>query len=1072
MYLQKYLRSFFDEVSRKTGAALYASGMLAVQQSDLWRFVARVASDYEVVLELQKKRNALDAFCQCEAYTANGRCKHIWAAILAAESQQALLGRMGVAITLSELPSLDVNLPTPTPPTRPAPPPAWQSLIQEVKQSYSPTLRSDDDWKPGTEIYYILEPESWHERDQMWIALEVREPTASGNPGRLKPHRIRRSQIPRIEEALHREILTQIAGPDTNQEEAYDWLPLGCYVTPPFLDTLLPKICDSGHCRFRSVRDASFDDTRIVLWEPATTWHFSATLAHHDEDYRFQGQFQVDNETFPLTKPQCIFSNGLLLANDTLAPYTPTSALIWMKGLRRSGPMPIPAAQAAQFQRDLLQSPAPPPLTWPEELEVEDFHGAPEPCLRFLTPTWSRDRSTLQGTLGFQYSSHFFEWDNLSEGIFSQEERRFLHRDRPREETYRNRLIELGLKGSRAAYSLSSTTFEVSTKRLPAIVRALAHEGWHVEAEGKLFRSSSQFHAELRSGVDWFELDGAIAYGEASVQLPALIQALEKGDNLVRLDDGSYGMIPEDFLAKYGMLLKVGRVEDGTLRFSRAQTGLLDVFLAEREAEIQVDSVFAAARAKIQSFSGIRPAPQPEGFLGELREYQKEGLGWLYFLEECGWGGCLADDMGVGKTAQVLALLEKRRELGQGPSLVVVPRSLVYNWIREAARFCPQLKVLDHSGPGRVLDEDIFRTYNVVLMTYGTMRSDILTLKGMQFDYAILDEAQAIKNPASESAKAARLLRATNRLAMSGTPIENHLGELWSLFEFLNPGMLGGATPLVADLFRNPDLETRQLLARALRPFVLRRTKEQVVQELPAKSESTIYCDLDTDQRKLYDELRDYYRLNLLGKVTEKSLGKAKLQVLEALLRMRQAACHPGLIDSTRHAESSAKFEVLVPMLEELLNEGHKALVFSQFTSLLALLKLRLDKKNLTYEYLDGSTKDREARVERFQQDPDCKLFLISLKAGGTGLNLTGADYVFLLDPWWNPAVEAQAIDRTHRIGQTRPVFAYRLVARGTVEEKVLELQQSKRELADSILTEDNRLIGNLQREDLELLFG
>lgn len=1072
MYLQKYLRPFFEDSSRKAGAALFSGKSVQAEHSDLWRFVALVATEFRVVLELQRKRNTLDAFCQCEAYTASGRCKHIWAAILAAETQQALLGRMGVAITLSEFPSLGVDLPTPTAPSRQAAPPVWESLLREVQQSYSHTVRSDEDWKPGTEIYYILEPESWHERDQMWIALEVRETTASGQLGRLKANRLRRSQIPRIEDPLHREILSQIAGPHTDQEEASDWLPQGCYITPPFLDSLLPKICATGHCRFRAGREASFGDTRVVLWETANPWRFEAALSREGEDYSFQGRFLVDTDYLPLTKPQSIYSNGLLLANDTIYPYTPSSALVWMKALRRSGPMRVAAAQAAQFQRDLLQSPSPPPLTWPEELEVEDFHAAPEPCLRFLTPSWSRERTTLQGTLGFQYSSHFFAWDQAGEGVFSQEERRFLHRNRAQEDIYRARLSELGLKSSRTGYSLSSNTFELTTKRLPAVVRTLVQEGWHVEAEGKLFRSASQFHAELRSGVDWFELDGAIEYGEASIQLPALIQALEKGDNLVRLDDGSYGMIPEDFLAKYGMLLKVGRIEDGALRFSRAQTGLLDIFLAERDAEIQVDEVFAAARAKIQSFAGILPAAQPAGFLGELRHYQKEGLGWLYFLEECGWGGCLADDMGVGKTAQVLALLEKRREQGHGPSIVVVPRSLIYNWIQEAARFAPQLKVLDHSGPGRVIDEENFRAHNIVLMTYGTMRSDILSLKAIQFDYAILDEAQAIKNAASESAKASRLLRAKNRLAMSGTPIENHLGELWSLFEFLNPGMLGGATPLAADLFRNPEPETRQLLARALRPFVLRRTKEQVVQELPAKTESTIYCELDTGQRKLYDELRDYYRLNLLGKITNKSMGKAKLQVLEALLRMRQAACHPGLIDSSRHAESSAKFDILIPMLEELLNEGHKALIFSQFTSLLALLKLRLDKKNLVYEYLDGSTKDRQERVERFQNDPGCKLFLISLKAGGTGLNLTGADYVFLLDPWWNPAVEAQAIDRTHRIGQTRPVFAYRLVARGTVEEKVLELQQSKRELADSILTEDNRLIGNLQREDLELLFG
>jgi SNF2 family DNA or RNA helicase len=405
---------------------------------------------------------------------------------------------------------------------------------------------------------------------------------------------------------------------------------------------------------------------------------------------------------------------------------------------------------------------------------------------------------------------------------------------------------------------------------------------------------------------------------------------------------------------------------------------------------------------------------------------------------------------------------------------VVVPRSLIYNWQQEAARFTPLLAVLDNSGVERVKDPAAFNDYNLVLTTYGTLRRDVLQLRDFPFDYVILDEAQAIKNAASESAKAARLLTAKHRLAMSGTPIENHLGELWSLFEFLNPGMMGGVSVFqsAGGALRNPDEETRQLLARAVRPFILRRTKDQVVKDLPEKSEQTIFCELDRNQRQLYDELREYYRGKLLGKIDDQGMGKSKIQILEALLRLRQAACHPALIDPKHAAEPSAKLETLIPQLEEVTSEGHKALVFSQFTSFLALLRAQLDADGVVYEYLDGSTHDRQAHVERFQSDPDCKLFLISLKAGGLGLNLTAADYVFLLDPWWNPAVESQAIDRTHRIGQMRPVFAYRLIARDTVEEKVLELQKSKRALADAIISEDNRFVSNLKPEDLEILFS
>jgi SNF2 family DNA or RNA helicase len=306
---------------------------------------------------------------------------------------------------------------------------------------------------------------------------------------------------------------------------------------------------------------------------------------------------------------------------------------------------------------------------------------------------------------------------------------------------------------------------------------------------------------------------------------------------------------------------------------------------------------------------------------------------------------------------------------------------------------------------------------------------------------------------------------------MSGTPVENHLGELWSLFEFLNPGMLGSASIMV-NAARSSDEETRAFLGKALRPFILRRTKSQVATELPEKTEQTLYCDLQSDDRKLYDELRDYYRSRLLKRDPSGAAGQFKLQVLEALLRLRQVACHPGLVDKRRIEKGSAKLDTLLAQLDQVLEENHKVLVFSQFTSFLAIVRARLDAAEISYAYLDGRTRDREARVEQFQNDPNTKLFLISLKAGGVGLNLHAAEYVYLLDPWWNPAVEAQAIDRAHRIGQTRQVFAYRLIARDTVEEKVLELQKAKRDLADAIISADNSVIRNLTREDLELLLS
>jgi SNF2 family DNA or RNA helicase len=394
----------------------------------------------------------------------------------------------------------------------------------------------------------------------------------------------------------------------------------------------------------------------------------------------------------------------------------------------------------------------------------------------------------------------------------------------------------------------------------------------------------------------------------------------------------------------------------------------------------------------------------------------------------------------------------------------------VFNWMEEARRFTPDLKVHVHAGAERSTDDD-FAGHHLVITTYGTLRRDVEALSRLTFSRLILDEAQAIKNPSSATAKAARCLRAPRRLALSGTPIENHMGELVSLFDFLNPGMFAGLAKIRQVLSaRTPEGHAVELVRRAVRPFVLRRSKTQVATDLPARTEQTLLVELDPDHRARYDELLAHYRASLAAKIARLGRSETNTHVLEALLRLRQAACHPGLLDTGRAGESSAKLDLLIAKLVELGAEGHRALVFSQFTSLLAIVRRRLESEQIEYEYLDGQTNDRMARVERFQGESGPGVFLLSLKAGGVGLNLTAADYVFILDPWWNPAAEAQAIDRTHRIGQSRPVMAYRILAKNTVEERVAELQERKRELVRGIIGDGD--IGGLTREDLDLLLG
>ncbi|MEM7680717.1 MAG: SNF2-related protein [Planctomycetota bacterium] len=733
--------------------------------------------------------------------------------------------------------------------------------------------------------------------------------------------------------------------------------------------------------------------------------------------------------------------------------------------------------------------------------------------------------------------------------------------------------------GLRPAASGEADALLLASRQMPAAVAELLDNGWSVVADRQTVRAPGPTTVSVSSGIDWFELRGRVRFGagegedDAANQatLAGVLAAARAGRTFVELGDGEVGLLPQDWLERHGALAALGEVQGDHLRFRTGQAALLDAMLDGQEIDF-ADEAFVRMRRRLRHFDRLQPRDSGPGFLGSLRSYQQVGLGWLAFLRWFGVGGILADDMGLGKTIQVLAMLESRRpgveqaeplpptaspsagpetngaggsaesangaeidaqnhaedladladahnpdEPGRGPSLIVAPRSVVFNWLDEAQRFTPDLKVLPYAGPDRAGLLEQIADHDLVVTSYGLMRRDIDKLAEQKFDYVVLDEAQAIKNPNSQSAKAARLLPGRHRLALTGTPIENHLGDLWSIFEFLNPGMLGSPTAFgdlcrsagqsrgheAVDLRRGASAHTDDTpseddgdslgqVAAAIRPFVLRRTKHQVLKDLPAKTEQTILCEMEPDQRKIYDRLRDHFRGRLINQLEgaagagsapapKPSGGNSAFMVLEALLRLRQTACHPALLANSNGslpgldgidpaAAPSAKLDVLDSMLEDILAEGSKALIFSQFTSMLAEVRKRFDARGVGYAYLDGQTRNRKDVVQQFQEDEDCQVFLISLKAGGVGLNLTAAEYVFILDPWWNPAVEAQAIDRTHRIGQTRPVFAYRLICEDTVEQRVLELQQRKRELAQAVVSSDSDVVSKLTREELERL--
>lgn len=1071
MTISQKLAYHFERRAQFRGQDLFAKGAVHVRMATPYVLEADVQGSRLYKVGLRFIEGRLYVECTCPYFGDEGPCKHLWAAILTADDRGALAAteRQRSLQMRDVLPEADgvggdsAGLATPPPQ-----PPLWSEQLGAIERQIQQKQPPAPDLPSEFAIQYVVGRNAYEYTDSLGLEVYVRSRKKNGEWSVLRDFRITADQVAALPDATDVEILSSLLGATNMYSVSGEAFGSGGHrrLATPLAQRLVPLMARAG--RLMAKMGALPSERVPIEWDDGPPWQLWLELRQDEYDqWMIKGSLRREGERMDVADSPVMAAAGFAFANGKVARLEQPEALPWIDRLREFKWIPFPDRERDQVMGRLLASPMLPHLETDEALRFEQRQGSPRIGLRIAQKREMWGEEYFQARLQFEYGFGWTEDVPGARGIWLAEERVFFVRDQGVEESARAMLRGLGLRPP----SDGAGSWRLATRSMPSVVRNLVLAEWHVEAEGKAFRRAGEIKVDVRSGIDWFELHGEVDYAGTAVQLPALLAALRRGDTMIRLGDGTFGLLPERWLEQFGPLAGLGQQQEDHLRFRTNQAALLDALLAAQPA-VEFDTGFLKLRDRMNRFQGVTAQQQPEGFVGQLRDYQKVGLGWMSFLRDFGFGGCLADDMGVGKTPQVLAALEQRRAEGHGPSLVVAPRSVIFNWRQEAERFTPALRVLEYSGLNR--DPEEIPKHDVVLTTYGTMLRDAARLSEVEFDYVVLDEAQAIKNASTSSAKAARLMRGTHKLALSGTPVENHLGELWSLFEFLNPGMLGEAKVLqmAGGLARNPSEDARRLLAQALRPFILRRTKRQVAQELPEKTEQTLYCELEPTQRKLYEELRAHYRESLLQRVKERGLGRAKMHVLEALLRLRQAACHPGLLDPKRLKEPSAKLDTLLEQLEELREEGHKTLVFSQFTSLLAIVRSRLDKLGVVYEYLDGATTNRQAAVERFQTDDECKLFLISLKAGGLGLNLTAAEYVFLLDPWWNPAVEAQAVDRAHRIGQTRQVFAYRLIAKDTVEEKVLELQKSKRDLADAILSEDNSLLKNLTREDLELLLS
>ena len=1091
--LQRLARGFPDapvargEKLRDAGRILDLD-FLPHPNGDGWvgRALVQGTSVYRTVVAVRGKQ--VQIFCTCPyAEERASPCKHIWGVIIE-----------GLASRAFEIPPEPVNV-----------------LFEPQLRSgafASGSGSSRDDWRRLVELtefrmgtwprresgtartlvelrYRVVLADELRRAHSIELHLEHRKRRKDGSWGPFRRRKFdgRAVDCRHPEDSRILEILEQLA----LAADPYPWDPHAVRaryeVLPAMFGLLVTALCPTRRLYPLRIDGAAVDETTPLALDDGPPWQLSFELSRSERSASAEvvGWFRRDDRQIRLDDIDGFLGDRYFVRREAIAAFDwprddqRALARAWVDQLR-AGPIVVPAADVPVLVARLQEHPTALIDVSPEIVPPIEDADPPTPRLALTEVTVSRGTGRVQaiGRLGFDYDGQVVAAENPATTMLSPDGSSRLRRHGPRERQARERLMTIARVERGDTFRL-----DAAGERWVAFLEELLDDGWYLTVGARTPQRPRQTTTRVRTDIDWFEVHGGVAFDAEDVAWPELLQSLSAGQRWIRLGDGSIGILPSEWVNRHLALTTFGQVRGDHLSFPDVQGALLDAILAGLERPT-VDEDFETMRRRLarRKRRGL-PAP-PRGFRGDLRDYQREGLGWMKLLRDLGRGGCLADDMGLGKTVQVLAMLQARRLERRSkrlPSLIVVPRSLLGNWLAEAERFTPRLRIVDHTGPDRASRRSEIAGCDVAITTYGTLRRDVAYWNSTPLDYAILDEAQAIKNAASQTAKVARALVADHRLALSGTPIENSLDDLFSLFDFLNPGLLGAAVGIkrrkaalrqAGATVDDGERQVVETLARAVRPFVLRRTKRHVAPELPERIEQRLDCELTAEQRRWYEQLRSHYAKSVKESLQKKPAGQARMHVLEALLRLRQAACHPALVDPARAHARSAKFEQLVPRLRELVSAGHKALVFSQFTSLLALLRERLTEEQLDHAYLDGRTRSRQRIVDAFQSDPDLPLFLISLKAGGVGLNLTAADYVFLLDPWWNPAVEAQAIDRTHRIGQQRRVVSYRLVAVDTIEEKILELQGRKTALAEGVIAADERSLARLSADELVALFA
>jgi superfamily II DNA or RNA helicase len=808
--------------------------------------------------------------------------------------------------------------------------------------------------------------------------------------------------------------------------------------------------------------------------------HYFPTIRYQNQkvDFGYKGAYLLNEEPAWLALEGRVFHFDRLVDGKKLKPFFNKKFIA------------IPARLEGEYYKKFVA-----PLIQQFDVQAHGFElrnisSLPIPILEFYEQLEGRTLSlfgeagNLSGEiifrLNFKYDDKVFPahpYYPTSVTVAEQNGSYAFHkyeRNKGVENLAKNILFDLGLDLTKGNTKWPLTQ---AIQWLNSNAQALEKDGIEVrqlDAKGKkYFTGKASIEVEIKESMDWFDIKGLVYFGPYSIPFTDIRRLMKRNQREFTLPNGEVAIIPDAWFAQFADLIQFTEdAEAGEGRLSKIHVGIIAELEQHRLAKVAMDHRLR----RLQDFEGMEQYPMPDGFIGTLRPYQYAGYNWLSFLNEYRLGGCLADDMGLGKTIQTLALLQSEKERGiHYPSLLVVPTSLIYNWELEAQKFTPRLTIHIHAGVQRDKDPSKFKDADLIITSYGTLRRDIDFMVGVHFHYVILDESQAIKNPSSIIAKSVRKLMARQRLVLTGTPIENSTLDLWSQMSFVNPGLLGTQTYFRQE-FQQPienqnDEQKRLKLHALIKPFVLRRKKSQVARDLPERIDNLMYCLMTEEQEEAYERVKNQYRDQIMRNIEEQGLNRSHLLIIQGLTQLRQLANHPRMIDPSYEGQSG-KLEEVMETLTKVVDEGHKVLIFSQYVKHLKIVREHLEHKGIGYSYLDGSTKNRMEVVQEFGKAAQLPVFLISLKAGGVGLNLTMADYVFILDPWWNPAAEAQAIDRAHRIGQTNTVFSYKFITRGTVEEKILKLQERKLNLAEDLISTEEGFVKQLSADDISQLLS